>query len=109
MEMTTLQMSDDTHTVQPRCGALVARNAADFAVALMPMRRRGLRLEIDLSLLRHVDSAGVGALLTCSHALQREGCEMVLTRVEPNLQDELQACGLERLLARSGEPARMAF
>ena len=109
MDITTLRFSDNSCTVQPHCGALVARNAADFAVSLMPMRRRGLRLEIDLSLLRHVDSAGIGALLTCSRAFRSEGCEMVLTRVEQHLQDELQACGLERLLARSGEPARMAF
>lgn len=109
MEMTTLQMSDGTRTVQPHCGALGVRNAAEFAVALMHMRRRGLRLEIDLSLLSHVDSAGVGALLTCSHALEREGCEMVLTQVNQHLKDELQACGLEWLLARSGEPAHMHF
>ena len=101
MNITTLRSSTDTLTVQPRCSALVARNAAAFAEGLMPMRRLGLRLEIDLSEVRQLDGAGMGALLTCGHAMQREGCQMVLTQVDAALQAALQACGLDQLIGWS--------
>lgn len=109
MDITTLQESNDTLTVKPRCSALVARNAADFALSLMSMQRHGLRLEIDLSGVRHVDGAGLGALMTCSHAMQRGGCQMVLTQIEKNVEAELQACGLGMLLGRATVQAQHAF
>jgi anti-anti-sigma factor len=101
MDIITLRFSDNNCTVQPLYSALVARNAANFAVSLMRMSRFGLRLEVDLSRLRHMDGAGMGALVTCSHAMQRGGCQMVLTHVAQHLKDELRACGLNKLLGRS--------
>ena len=78
MDIKTLSFSPDTLTVQPDCGALVARNAATFAVAVLRLLRQGMHLEVDLSSVRHIDGAGVGALLTCRHAMQREGCTLLL-------------------------------
>ena len=98
MNITTLRTSTGTRTVQPHCSALVARNAADFAECLMSMCCLGQRLEIDLSDVRQMDGAGMGALLTCGHALQREGCQMVLTQVDAQLQVAMQACGLDKLI-----------
>lgn len=99
MDIKTLSFSTDTLTVQPVCSALVARNAATFAVAILPLLRSGLRLEINLSSVDHVDGAGLGALLSCRHAMQRLNCALVLTRVQPHLEMELEACGLQALLA----------
>lgn len=101
MDIKTLSFSPDTLTVQPDCGALVARNAATFAVAVLPLLRQGMHLEVDLSSVRHIDGAGVGALLTCRHAMQREGCTLLLTQVRAHIRQELEACGLKGLLARS--------
>ena len=100
MDIKTLSFSSDTLTVQPDCGALVARNAATFAVAVLPLLRRGMCLEVDLSSVRHIDGAGVGALVTCQYAMQREGCTLVLIQVQAHIRQELQACGLQALLAR---------
>jgi anti-anti-sigma factor len=99
MDIKTLSFSNDTLTVQPVCGALVARNAAAFAVAILPLLRSGLRLEINLSSVQYLDGAGLGALLSCRHAMQRLGCALVLTQVRPHVETELQACGLQSLLA----------
>jgi anti-anti-sigma factor len=101
MHITTLQSRSDVHTVQPHCRALVSRNAAAFAEGLLPMNRQGLRLEIDLSEVRQMDGAGMGALLTCGQAIQREGGQLVLTHVAAPLKAELRACGLDSLLAWS--------
>jgi anti-anti-sigma factor len=101
MDIKTLSFSSDTLTVQPDCGALVARNAATFAVAVLPLLRRGMCLEVDLSSVNYIDGAGVGALVTCRHAMQREGCTLVLTQVQTHIRQELEACGLQALLVRS--------
>jgi len=100
MNIKTLSFSNDTLTVQPVCGALVARNAATFAMAVLPLFRSGLRLEINLCSVQHMDGAGVGAMLTCRHAMQRLGCTLVLTQVQEHLKQELAACGLQALLAQ---------
>jgi anti-anti-sigma factor len=99
MDIKTLSFSHDTLTVQPMCGALVARNAATFAVSMLPLLRPGLCLEIDLSSVGHIDGAGVGALVTCQHALQRQGCTLLLTQVKAHIKEELTACGLQALIA----------
>lgn len=99
MDIVTLSFSHDTLTVQPVCRALVARNAASFAGAIVPLLRSGLRLEINLSSVQYLDGAGLGALLSCRHDMQRLGCVLVLTQVQPLLQAELKACGLQSLLA----------
>ncbi len=99
MDIKTLSFSPDTLTVQPDCGALLARNAATFVVSVLPLLRPGLNLEINLSSLAHIDGAGVGALLTCRHAMQRQGCTLWLTHVAPHMAEELAACGLQDLLA----------
>jgi anti-anti-sigma factor len=99
MDIKTLSFSNDTLTVQPLVAALVARNAAHFAGALQPLLRSGLRLEVNLSRVDRFDGAGVGALLSCQRAMQRQGCTLVLTQVQPHLERELQACGLQALLA----------
>jgi len=101
MDIKTLSFSNDTLTVQPLCSELVVRNAATFAVAIQPLLRSGLRLEINLSSVQYVDGAGLGALLSCRHAVQRLGCALVLTQVQPHLETELKACGLQSLLATS--------
>jgi anti-anti-sigma factor len=98
MEIKTLSIRNDTLTVQPVCGALVARNAARFAGALQPLLRYGLRLELNLSNVDRLDGAGLGALLSCGHAMRRLGCTLVLTQVQPHVERELQACGLQALL-----------
>lgn len=103
MDIKTLSFSNDTLTVQPVVAALVARNAASFAGALEPLLRAGLRLEINLSSVGWIDGAGVGALLSCRHAMQRLGCTLVLTQVQPHLERELKACGLQALLAPASE------
>lgn len=103
MDIKTLSFSNDTLTVQPLVAALVARNAADFAGSLQPLQRSGLRLQINFSSVDRVDGAGVGALLSCRHAMQRQGCTLVLTQVQPHLELELQACGLQALLAPPSE------
>ena len=100
MDIKTLSFSPDTLTVQPDCGALVARNAATFAVAVLPLLRRDMCLEVDLSSVNYIDGAAVGALVTCRHAMQREGCTLVLTQVQAHIREELEACGLQALLAR---------
>jgi anti-anti-sigma factor len=104
MDITTLQFRDATCTVQPSCSGLVAGNAADFTDSLMPLSRQGMRLEVDLSGVRRVDSAGMGALLTCGQTLKRQGCQMVLTRVEDPVKAELHACGLDGFLASAPTP-----
>lgn len=109
MDTTTTRFNDGTYTVQPHGNALLARHAAAFVNGLIPLARTGLRLEIDLSRVTQMDSAGVGALVTCRHALQREGCEMVLTQVERRLSDELRSCGLQQLLTRHVDDVYMAF
>lgn len=106
MDITTLQTSHNTRTVLPRCSTLVARNAADFAVSLMSIPCLGLRLEIDLSGVRHVDSAGAGALLTCGQALKRRDCQMVLIGVEGQVKADLNACGLAGFLVNDAASLR---
>ena len=111
MDIKTLSFSHDTLTVQPDCGALVARNATTFAVAMLPLLRAGMRLEINLSAVQHIDGAGLGALLTCRHAMQREGCTLVLTQVQPGIEEALVSCGLQALIAAPAEtlaPSRWA-
>lgn len=103
MDIKTLSFSHDSLTVQPDCGALVARNAATFAVAMLPLLRAGMRLEINLSSVQHIDGAGLGALLTCRHAMQREGCTLVLTQLQPGIEEALVACGLQALIAAPAE------
>ena len=99
MDIKTLSFSNEALTVQPLCGALVARNAATFALAILRLLRPGQRLEINLSSVVHMDGAGLGAMLTCRHAMQRLGCSVVLIEVQEHLKQELQACGLQALLA----------
>lgn len=103
MDIKTLSFSHDTLTVQPDCGALVARNAATFAVAMLPLLRAGMRLEINLSSVQHIDGAGLGALLTCQHAMRREGCTLVLTQVRAHVEAELDACGMHSLISAPAE------
>ena len=100
MDIKTLSFSSDSLTVQPDCGALVARNAATFAVAVLPLLRRGMCLEVDLSTVNYIDGAGVGALITCQYAMRREGCTLVITQVQAHIREELEACGLQTLLVR---------
>ena len=102
MDIKTLSFSDQALTVQPLCGALVARNAAAFASTMLPLMRPGMQLEINLSSVRHMDGAGLGAVLTCRHAMRRLGCSVVLTQVQAHLVQELNACGLQSLLAPAG-------
>lgn len=108
MNIKTLSFSNETLTVQPVCGALVARNAATFAVAMLQLLRPGLRLEINLSSVRHIDGAGVGAMLTCRHAMRRLGCALVLTQVPVPLEQELTACGLQALMVPSVDPSALS-
>ena len=99
MELKTVSFGSDTLAVKPLCSALVARNAASFAVSVIPLLRPGLQLEIDFSDLVHIDGAGLGALISCRHATKRMGCDVVLTQVPMHLAEELEACGLRALLA----------
>lgn len=106
MDIKTLSFSSDTLVVKPLCTALVARNAADFAVSVLPLFQAGRRLEIDLSSVSHMDGSGVGALISCRHAMQRLGCALTLTQVQMHLAEDLEACGLQALLAPpAGLPA----
>ena len=98
MDIKTLSISNDTLVVKPLCTTLVARNAADFAVSVLPLFQAGRRLEIDLSSVSHMDGSGVGALISCRHAMQRMGCTLMLTHVQIHLAEDLAACGLWTLL-----------
>lgn len=98
MDIKTLSFSNDSLVVKPLCTALVARNAADFAVSVLPLFQAGRRLEIDLSSVNHMDGSGVGALISCRHAMQRMGCTLMLTHVQMHLAEDLEACGLRALL-----------
>lgn len=98
MDIKTLSFSNDTLVVKPLCTALVARNAADFVDSMLPLYQAGRRLEIDLSSVSHMDGSGVGALISCRHAMLRMGCTLMLTHVQMHLAEDLEACGLQALL-----------
>lgn len=98
MVIKTLGFSSHTLTLQPVCTALVSSNAAALAQGLLPMQRTGLRVEINLSSVGDLDGAGLGALLSCRHAMQRVGCEMLVTHVQPHIAQDLKTCGLEVLM-----------
>ena len=103
MDIKTLSFSNDTLVVKPLCTALVARNAADFADSVLPLLQEGRRLELDLSSVGHMDGSGVGALISCRHAMRRLGCMFMLTHVQMHLAEDLEACGLQALLVPPAE------
>jgi anti-sigma B factor antagonist len=60
---------------------LDAGNVRDFKQAVAPMLQPGIKLVLDLSELKFVDSSGLGALLSCLRQLTAQGGDLKLCGV----------------------------
>jgi len=75
---------------------LDAGNTHDFKRAMEPLLLPGLRLVLDLSRVRFVDSSGCGALLWCLRRLHTGEGAMKLGGVEPRVAELFGISRLDR-------------
>ncbi|OJF12211.1 hypothetical protein BG844_21900 [Couchioplanes caeruleus subsp. caeruleus] len=95
--MTVTTTAETSERARLRCAGEIDQSSAPrFAAALdatMPGRRR---VEVDLSGVTFMDSSGVNALV--QH--HREGCELVVVDVPPNIRRVLEITGLDGIFCR---------
>lgn len=80
--------------VQPRIASLDAGNVQAFRDAMNPLLRQHDRILVDLGNVAFIDSAGVGALISC-------------LRVVSELKGRFAICGLTRAVSALFELMRM--
>jgi anti-sigma B factor antagonist len=90
----TVEKTGDVAVVQVRGEHLDASIAEEFKREMTPLLEDNPRMVLDMSLLQFVDSAGLGAVLSCLRRLSAEN-------------GDLKLCGLTKPVRAVFEIARM--
>ena len=80
--------------IQPVAPSLDASNVASFREKMVPLLADGNRLVVDLEKIEFIDSAGIGALISCLRIAAERNAQLVL-------------CGLSRPVKALFELMRM--
>ena len=102
----TIRRQGDTITVAPE---------GDVSLETTPVLREVLRqivdsqgggaIDVDLSAVGFVDSAGIGVLVAAQRAAAAKGSRLMVTSPGPMIRMVLQIAGLDGVLVRSGGDA----
>lgn len=90
-------MSSDAYTI-PVKGSLDIENADALVEQVQAAARDQKTIHLDFSELGFIDSTGVGALVRLHQELQREGRELHLHGVSPEIRELLGLLGVLSLL-----------
>ena len=110
MELTTEQSGDLT-CVTLRGDHLDAGVAEEFKRDMAPLLKGDARLLLDMTRLRFLDSAGIGALLSCLRQVSAGGGDMKLFGLTKNVRAVFEMTRMHRLfdLYETREEAVAAF
>ena len=82
-------------TVESR--TLATGNLREFRDLILPEIEGQEKVYLDLNQVTFVDSAGLGALISCLRVCGNESCEMVLTGLNRNVKTLFELMRVERL------------
>ncbi|HLV80647.1 MAG TPA: STAS domain-containing protein [Chthonomonadaceae bacterium] len=107
----TLDKRGEVAVVTPRVEHLDASNAEDFKRDMTPVLEANPKVLLDMSALSFLDSAGLGALLSCLRRLSGAGGDMKLCGVSRPVRSVFQITRMHRIfdIFDSPEDAISAF
>ena len=90
---------------------LDASNAGEFKRAMGPILEASTKLVIDLSLLKFVDSSGLGALLSCLRQMTAKGGDLKLCGMTKQVRATFELVRMHRIfdIFETQEEAVQAF
>jgi anti-anti-sigma factor len=81
-------------------GRLIAENAADLKVVVVPLLAGGGRIVVDLGDVSYLDSSGLGVLVGLKVSAIKQGlCILELENMTPRVLDLLKLSNLTKILA----------
>jgi anti-sigma B factor antagonist len=110
MEMTTEQ-SDDITIITPLGEHLDASNAEGFKRDIAPLLEGNARVLLDMSHIDFMDSAGLGALLSCLRRINGAGGDLKLFEMSKAVRAVVQITRMHRIfdIFDTKEEALQAF
>ena len=90
---------------------LDASNSADFKRDIAPLLDSTMKLALDLSLLRFVDSSGLGAFISCLRRLNEKGGDLKLYGMSRQVRAVFELVRMDRIFDIVGtkDEAMFAF
>ena len=97
---------EEGNRVTIRChGELVSNTVAEIKDVVGPLIVAGSRIVIDLGDVKHVDSAGLGALVGLKTSAIRQGsCSLELSNMTPGVLELLRITHLTQIFSPQGRP-----
>jgi len=93
----TLEKRGEVAVVTPRVEHLDASNAEDFKRDMTPVLEANRKILLNMSPLTFLDSAGLGALLSCLRRLSSAGGDMKLSGVSKPVRSVFQITRMHRI------------
>jgi len=100
LEKSKDEVENGKHVTTIRChGELVSNTAGEMKEVVRPLILPGSRVIIDLGDVRHVDSAGLGALVGLKTSAIKQLCPLELANMTPGVLELLRMTHLTQLFS----------
>lgn len=99
MRLQTEPFGDGVLVMRYQANSIDASNAVDFRDALCGSLNQATNIVLDMAPLQFIDSAGLGALVSCLHEAHRHNGELLLAAVSQSVRTLMELMRMEGIFS----------